>query len=138
VYAFTTYGQLTSIGNVLPFAQAVHETACFLSPRWIGSFNPAGLGATNDGAWGKTFATPAAGILAQYAHLLSYALADGHGTFAQQRLSMYFDPRRAAMGNTRGCALTWRGLNGRWAVPGTTYAEKIIEIANAIVTSGGL
>jgi hypothetical protein len=33
----------------------------------------------------------------------------------------------------RGAAPTWRGLNGRWAVPGATYADKIAEIANAII-----
>lgn len=32
----------------------------------------------------------------------------------------------------RGVAPTWRGLNGRWAVPGTDYADKIADIANRL------
>lgn len=32
----------------------------------------------------------------------------------------------------RGGAPTSRGLRGRWAVPGTTYPDKLARIANAI------
>ncbi|KPV51795.1 hypothetical protein SE17_19175 [Kouleothrix aurantiaca] len=80
VAAYTAYGELTGIGNLLPLAQAVHETGWFRSDRWVISQNPAGLGATDDGAWGNVFDTPAAGILAQYAHLLAYALPNKKGS----------------------------------------------------------
>ena len=33
-----------------------------------------------------------------------------------------------------GSAPTLEGLNGKWAYPGTMYAQKISEIANQIIT----
>lgn len=136
--AYTTYGRLTRVGNLLPFAQALHETGHFSSPRWVKSFNPAGLGATNDGAWGSTFASPAEGIVAQFAHLLAYATKDEQLN-VPQRLLVSFDPRLAPLVQRqwRGIAPRWVDLNGRWAFPGDGYGQKILEIADAVSRAGG-
>ena len=132
--AFTVYGELTRIGNILPFAQAAHETGWFTSARWRISYNPAGLGATNDGAWGGTFRNPAEGILAQYAHLIAYAVKPEEAGQVQRALSM-IDPRYDAVKGRGwlGVAPRWIDLNGRWAYPGRTYGQSIIKIANTLL-----
>ena len=114
VSAFTTYGRLTSIGNLIPFAQAWHETGGFTSERWKKSLNPAGVGATNDGAWGQDFASAAEGIVAQYAHLLAYACKDENMT-VPQKILVQLDPRLKPLAEShgRGCAERWVDLNGK-------------------------
>jgi N-acetylmuramoyl-L-alanine amidase len=133
VDTYTVLGALTGVGNLLPFCQAAHETGWFTSAGWREGFNPAGLGATNDGAWGGRFPTPHAGIFAQYAHLLAYALAPNAGTVVQQAC-ITADPRLDAMTKAgyRGAAPLWSGPNGRWAYPGATYAQAIMEIAGQL------
>lgn len=152
--AYTTIGSLAGVGNLIPFAQGVHETGWFSSWWFVEHNNPAGIGVTGrkqpgdpntpprDGVWqwygrerqwrqGFHFDTVAAGVLAQIAHLLAYA-----GTDAQlaetQRWLLPFDVRLTAMGSARGKAPTWVGLNGKWAVPGKTYGQKILEIAERL------
>lgn len=129
--AYTVFGRLTGIGNMYPFAQAIHETGWFTSDKWINNNNPAGLGATNDGAIGYIADTLEDGILRQYAHLLCYATKENETILEDiARLS----PRRVQMQNTygRGSAITWQDLNGKWAYPGTNYAQKIEEIVKAL------
>jgi hypothetical protein len=132
--AFTAYGRLSKIGNLLPFAQAIHETGNFSSARWVQAFNPAGLGATNDGAWGSTFASPSEGIVAQFGHLLAYAAKDSQLN-VPQRLMVQFDPRLDPLTKRqwRGIAPRWIDLNGRWAYPGDGYGQKILQIGDQIV-----
>ena len=133
VCAYTALGEFTTIGNLRPLAQAWKETAGFTSRRFLENLNPAGIGATNDGAEGAQFATIAAGVAAQFAHLLCYAAkpaALGYDLATLQLLS----PRREALSQTfgLGCAPTWEGLNGKWASPGPTYGQDILTIAAAI------
>lgn len=134
VTAYTAFGELTTIGNLYPFVQAAKETAWFSSERWVKSKNPAGLGATNDGAWGSHFNTPAEGILAQYAHLLAYATKPEKNTFLLERLAQ-LSPRLEAMSKAfgRGSARTWKDLNGKWAFPGNGYGESIIKRAEEVL-----
>lgn len=133
VSAYTALGQITTIGNIRPFSQAAKETGWFTSPRFVQGFNPAGLGATNDGAWGSTFDSIASGVLAQYCHLLCYATKPESTSFLFERLAQ-LSPRVDAMTKEhgRGCATTWGGLNNKWAVPGPNYGETIILLADAI------
>lgn len=129
IAAYQCMGDLTGIGNAVPFCQAVHETASFTSIRWKQSFNPAGLGATNDGAWGAHFRTPAEGVFAQYCHLLAYAVPLAQASFLHARLiviSPRFDAVRTK--NWQGAAPTWADLNGKWADPGTNYAQAIFRM----------
>lgn len=134
--AYTTYGELTKIGNLLPFAQAAKETGWFSSPRWVRSYNPAGLGATNDGAWGGTFSNPAEGILTQYAHLVVYAMDETACTAVPLwRFFALVDPRFDAVKQRGwvGSVQQWTHLNGKWAYPGRNYGESIIERANVLL-----
>ena len=130
VTAYTVYGELTGMGNIYPLAQSIHETGWFSSPRWLQSYNPAGLGADNSGSWGHVFNNAAEGILAQYAHLLVYATKPTDNSFVIEQICKLSPRYNAAVGKYgRGIAPNWVDLNNRWAVPGTTYGQKIIEIA---------
>ncbi len=115
--------------------------------------NPAGLGVTGqtshqppaaaaeqwtwdaDGRiWraGISFATWELSSQAQLGHLLAYALRDEEMTPAQFALSRQSPRLHLLPDSYRGSARTLRGLNGRWAVPGTTYADSIASIAQRI------
>jgi hypothetical protein len=142
VCAYTTFGAYTGIGNLRPFAQAVKEASDrdaagvyrpFNSRRFRENYNPAGLGATNDGAEGARFATIEAGVAAQYAHLLCYAARPETLPPELYQLSLT-SPRRAALQRAYGlgAAPTWQALNGRWAYPGPTYGQDILRIAEEI------
>jgi hypothetical protein len=133
VTAYSAFGELTSIGNLRPFAQAWKETGGFTSRRFLSNLNPAGLGATNDGAEGAVFATIAAGVAAQYAHLLCYAAKPGELSATLATLQL-LSPRRERLAQTfgLGSAPTWEALNGRWAFPGPTYGQDILTIAEHI------
>jgi hypothetical protein len=137
---------------VMPLAQMIHETGCLTSwwsqrPRR----NPAGIGVTGrtsptqlatgawalrDGTWAEGVSFPSwkdDSIPAHVGRLLAYALRDDQATSDQRALIARAMTYRPLPANFRGVAPTWRGLNGRWAVPGTTYADKIAEIANAMI-----
>lgn len=142
ITSYCALGELTTIGNLRPFAQAVKEASAknalgvyrpFLSRRFRENFNPVGLGATNDGAEGARFATIAQGVAAQYAHLLCYAATPGQLPADLATLQL-LSPRREALAQTYGlgCAPTWEQLNGRWADPGPTYGQDILRLADAI------
>jgi hypothetical protein len=135
--AYSVYGKLTTIGNLMPFCQAVHETGWFTSRRWVENFNPAGIGATNDGAEGSKWICPTAGILAQYGHLLAYTVKQEVATDTQ-KLLMQFSPRYAILEKHKllGVASKWVDLNGRWAYPGKTYAQAIGNIAKLFINRG--
>jgi len=66
------------------------------------------------------------------AYLLAYALTDAAASPAQLDLISYALSYRAMPERYRGIAPTIAGLNGRWAVPGTTYGQRIIELAWSI------
>lgn len=130
VCAYTTYGELTGIGNVYPIAQWAHETGWGTSERWRVSNNAAGLGATNDGACGNTFKSVAEGVLAQYAHLLCYATKPEENRPIIEMIAQ-LSPRREAMEKVfgRGSAKYWHELSGKWNFPSLKYHLKIMEIA---------
>ncbi len=135
VSAYTTYGELTTIGNLYPFAQWCHETGYGTSRRWVENRNPAGIGATNDGAEGYKASSIADGILMQYAHLLCYAVPDDQLAPLQKAIAR-LSPRRMALIGAFGLGSAgnrWVGLNTRWAFPGKTYGNKILEIGEGIL-----
>jgi hypothetical protein len=138
---------------VMLLAQMIHETGCLTSwwsqrPRR----NPAGIGVTGrngpdrpvvgawalrDGTWAEGVSFPSwkdDSIPAHAGRLLAYALRDDQANHLQRALIARAMGYRPLPASFRGVAPTWRGLNGRWAVPGTTYADKIAEIANGIVS----
>ncbi|MEW6458679.1 MAG: stalk domain-containing protein [Bacillota bacterium] len=76
------------------------------------------------GRHGATFATPQAGVEAHIQHLYAYATTDPlppGKVLLNPRFNLLEQLKR------RGSASTWQDLNGRWAVPGTTYGQSIIH-----------
>jgi Mannosyl-glycoprotein endo-beta-N-acetylglucosaminidase len=139
---------------VMLLAQMIHETGCLTSwwsqrPRR----NPAGIGVTGrtsptqpaSGAWALRENVWAEGVSfpswkddsipAHAGRLLAYTLRDDQANDTQRAMIQRALRYRPLPAHFRGVAPSWRGLNGRWAVPGTTYADKIAEIANAMLRS---
>lgn len=137
VAAYTALGDVTGIGSLYPFCQGAKETAWFTSERYKNSFNTSGLGADDTGAWGSHFTTITAGVLAQYAHLLCYAVTEDKLNYIQQQLS-HLSPRRKEMIQVYGLGAAnnkWTGLSQKWNSPkesGKNYGQDIIKMANII------
>ena len=108
------------------YAQSMHETAYlkFGNQVSVDQCNFGGLGATNDGAAGATFADVRTGLRAQIQHLKAYASTEG---LSQDLVDERFDLV------DRGCAPTVIDLGGKWAVPGDTYGQSLMDIVNRIV-----
>jgi hypothetical protein len=68
-------------------------------------------------------------IPAHIGRLLAYALPAGAGTPYQQQLIDYALALRPLPADYRGIAPTIIGLNGRWAYPGETYGQSILDLA---------
>jgi hypothetical protein len=98
--------------------------------------NYAGLGAYSGSDRYMCKETPTQGVRAQIQHLRNYADASAQPT--QASLGNPFEPRvkydaAAFMSfSFKGDAPRWIDLNGRWAVPGTTYGQTILGICNNI------
>lgn len=150
---YIKWGNWTNVDWLLAFAQNAHETDTIRSwwaqrPRR----NPAGLRVTGEsrptdpglpnewsynpgtGKWhkGLSFANWDHSTQAHITLLLSYAHTNNQLTDRQFNF-MYNSPIPWVLtrqGN-RGVAPQIIGLNGRWAVPGTTYATSIARVANS-------
>lgn len=106
--------------------QALLETDFF---RYGGDVVPAqnnycGLGTPGNGDRGEYFPTPQIGVRAHIQHLLAYTLTrepkrplvDPRYNVLRQKYPRYF-----------GQIPYWTGLNGKWALPGTHYAQTILR-----------
>ena len=137
----------------LVLAQLIHETGSLTSwwsqrPRR----NPAGIGVTgrtmagqprsldwakrDDGVWaeGVSFESwNGAAIPAHLGRLLAYAVTDAAANDAQRQLIEYAMLIRPLPASYRGVAPTITGLNGRWAVPGKDYGQRIATVANRML-----
>jgi len=148
------------VDPLLIIAQMVHETGGLTSalsqrqdPDGNPLRNPAGIGVT-----GERSTTPQSGFVfdadhecyrracgftswrddaipAHVGRLLAYALTDQAANDTQRALVARALGYRPLPTSYRGAAPTLRGLAGRWAVPGTTYPDKLAQIANAIRSS---
>ncbi|TMU87545.1 sporulation protein [Bacillus sp. BHET2] len=117
------YGDFYGIRGDVAFAQAIHETNYF---RFTGQVNPnqhnyAGIGTTGPGNDGASFKTPEEGVLAHIQHLYAYSSKN-----PLPQGATIVDPRFSLV--TRGSALNWTDLNGKWAVPGTTYGQSVLSV----------
>ncbi|MED4532384.1 glucosaminidase domain-containing protein [Metabacillus fastidiosus] len=113
-------GRIEGVRGDIAFAQAIHETGFF---RYGGDVIPeqnnySGIGTTGGGVKGAFFTTPEEGVRAQIQHLKAYASKEPLNTELA-------DPRFHFV--KRGIAPLWTDLNGRWAVPGRGYGEKILQ-----------
>jgi len=127
---YLTFGEHYGIRGDIAFAQAMHETDYL---RFTGIVKPeqnnfCGLGATGPDNPGASFETPRDGVLAHLQHLYAYA-----STKPLPGKYPLVDPRFDLV--ARGSAPTWVGLNGKWAVPGTTYGQSILGMYERMIHS---
>jgi N-acetylmuramoyl-L-alanine amidase len=127
---YKTYGEYYGIRGDVAFAQAIHETDYF---RFTGVVNPeqnnySGIGATGGDTRGASFEKPEEGVLAQLQHLYVYAT-----TKPLPNQYPLVDPRFHLV--DRGSAPTWTALNGKWAVPGSTYGQMILNLYKKMIES---
>ncbi|NTU80741.1 MAG: glucosaminidase domain-containing protein [Chloroflexales bacterium] len=151
VGAYARIGNQAGMDWFLALAQCAHETGS-LTSWWCARprRNPAGIGVTGaalpgspevapgqhwvwDGSvWreGVSFAAwDADAVSAHLGRLLAYALPIGAGDDYQRALIDYALSLRPLGRANRGVALTYIDLNGRWAVPGTTYGQRVLDLA---------
>ena len=159
VLAYDRWCAQVGMDPLMPIAQMLHETG-WLSSWWSQRErrNPAGIGVTGrssanttwrmrdgrpigivaaerNGIWVEGCSFPSWANHAVPAHvgrLLAYAIIPTAETQPQAALIRAALIARPLPQRLRGVAPTWRGLNGRWAVPGTDYADRIAAIANAL------
>jgi hypothetical protein len=155
---YWAFASSVGVDPLLAFAQMCHETGNLTS--WWSlreRRNPCGLGVTGETSRSRTKPPVGPGVDWQYdsasllwkkgfgfrdwqiaakahlGHLLVYAVAPGVQT-PNQRAMVAFDPRAVAMPlSYKGVAKTWNDLEGRWAVPGENYADRISAIATDIL-----
>jgi len=133
-------------------AQMLHETG-YLTSWWCGPTrnNMAGIGVTGesqhanpnltgwvfkseDGTWrkGYTFVDPWAGIEAHYAHMSGYLWPnEGPRNHADLKDPRYAAVKAAFTQHKWSPCRVLTDLNGRWAVPGTTYGQMVEGVMRA-------
>ncbi|QCJ41002.1 N-acetylmuramoyl-L-alanine amidase [Bacillus sp. S3] len=127
---YLTFGEYYGIRGDVAFAQALHETNYL---RFTGIVKPeqnnfAGLGATGQDNSGASFKTPEEGVLAHLQHLYAYAVTNplpAKYPLADTRFNLV----------ARGSAPTWIALNGKWAVPGSSYGQSIVDLYGKMIDS---
>lgn len=123
-------GEREGIRPDVAFAQALHETGFF---RYGGDVVPlqnnyCGLGTTGGGVKGAWFESARLGVRAQIQHLLAY-------TTTREPQGDIVDPRYELVkySDRFGKAELWTDLNGRWAVPGHQYGQRILRLFTDIL-----
>jgi hypothetical protein len=125
---FLDEGAKENVRGDIAFMQSVKETGWFHF-RDGGQVRPednnfAGIGACNSCNGGGKYPSIRHGVRAQIQHLKNYA--DGSATaasLAEPSMWPAFDSFWR-----QGQAPTWLQLNAKWAVPGTGYGERIIQM----------
>mgnify|MGYP001066344381 CR=1 FL=1 len=153
VQSYQSLGDMVGLDWFLALAQMGHETG-HLSSWWSARprRNPAGIGVTGatrngtpdappgrgwcwddreGGKWREGWAFPTwdgHSVPAHLGRLLAYTMRDEQANPIQLALINYALSYRPLPANLRGVAPTITGLNGRWAVPGTTYGQSIVKL----------
>ena len=129
---YVTLSTKVGLDPLLVVSQMLEETGHLTSAKsQPPQRNPAGIGATDGGAKGASFATWDNAIRAHVGRLLAYALAEGEETPAQRALIKQALKVRDLSDDLRGHAPVLAGLAGTWATD-KQYAKKISKIANEI------
>ncbi len=150
--AYRSIGESVGVDWFTALAQMAHETGSLTSwwcqrPRR----NPAGIGvtgATRPGTepqpgphwawddrsliWREGVSFPdwvQESIPAHLGRLLAYALRDEEANEEQRKLIAHALSYRP-LTTYRGTARTWQGLNSKWAYPGCTYGQSILNLAS--------
>lgn len=150
---YADVGEQCGVDWLVAVAQMIHETGGLTSfwsqpPR----HNLAGIGVTgassivprDDPMWqydpqrnkwlyGVSFPSYEAGVRAHLGRLLAYATKPDVRIAEQQALIDEALSYRALPAHLHGSAPRWIDLNGKWAVPGATYGQRIIQLANQLV-----
>jgi len=126
---YVRYGAEAGLRADLLWAQMIKETGYGMYGGDVvpEQNNYAGIGATGGHEPGASFPTAEAGVMAHVAHMVAYVYTSSPASWADATTDPRFD-----FVNPRGVASVLADLNGRWAVPGTTYGESIEAIARAI------
>lgn len=107
------------------FAQALLETGYFKFGGDVAPLqnNYCGLGTIGNGKQGAWFFSAQIGVRAQIQHLRGYASTE-------PPKKEIVDPRYNLLKSSKnfGIAKTWTELDGKWAVPGNGYGQKILKI----------
>ncbi|QZY53745.1 glucosaminidase domain-containing protein [Crassaminicella profunda] len=125
-------GEIEGIRGDIAFAQALLETGFFKFGGLVlpEQNNYAGLGATNTTKKGRaaSFVSPQIGVRAHIQHLKGYASKASLN-------SPIVDPRYTILvaSELLGSCIYVTDLNGKWAVPGNGYGEKILKIFEKII-----
>jgi hypothetical protein len=135
---FVEEGIRYNVRGDVAFAQSILETLWFNYPDY-GQVRPsdnnfAGIGACNSCSNGYNFPSARLGVRAQIQHLRNYA-------DPTSRASNIPDPPLLRGFDTfflKGSAPNWEDLNGKWAVPGTTYGQTILSIYQRMLTYAGV
>lgn len=122
-------GAMEGVRGDIAFAQALLETGFFRFGGMVlpNQNNYAGLGAFEKGI-PASFPNPKIGVKAHIQHLKGYASKE-------VPISPIVDPRYtilADMGLLGSCVYV-TDLNGKWAIPGHDYGEKILKILEKII-----
>lgn len=152
------YCEQTGVDPCITIAQMIHETGN-MSSWWSDRprRNPAGIGVTGETSvrppipedvnkwaynddtqrWHKGVSFPnwVESSLAHVGRLCAYATFPDERTLKQKDIVNKALKYRTLPLHLHGVSPTLEGLNGRWAYPGTTYADKIALIANAIIAT---
>ncbi len=158
---FIDEGALAGVRGDIAFAQSVLETGWFAYPgspppstvpapapgdtTWPGymlarDHNYAGLGAYPGSTVYMRMPTPQLGVRAQIQHLRNFADPGARsGNLGAPFVARPgYDATAFDQFPEKGQAPRWVDLDGRWAVPGTTYGETILSIYNNMRTFAGL
>lgn len=117
----------------IALCQALKETGFFAYGGDVlpDQNNYCGLGATGNKAKGAYFATPQEGVRAHIQHLMAYATTERpHAPLVDPR----YDLVRLYRTDIYGKIKRWTGLNGVWAVPGTSYGQDILLLCREATT----
>lgn len=129
--AYLEVGKTYGVRGDVAFCQAIHETGWFKFVNGTAvtpdQHNYCGLGVTSKGVKGHSFRSIVEGVTAHIQHLYAYATASALPTGA-----VIIDPRFKYV--KRGIAPNWEDLNGKWAVPGTTYGQSIIKLHQGLMS----
>jgi hypothetical protein len=131
--AILRQAELTGLNGDFLAAEIGDETGWWISDRALKANNPAGLGATDDGAWGEVFATPEEGIHAQCAHWLTYIYGKNNPIAAD-------DPRykfTVVKPEAGHISVINQIGNGVWATA-TDYATSVLNRMNDLLADYGL
>jgi hypothetical protein len=130
--AIVAEGAASGVNHDFLTAQILDETDGWTSPRAVQANNPAGIGATDDGAWGATFATPRDGIHAECAHWLTL-IRGATNPWAGDDPRFDVAVRQPYAGRVRVVGDIGAGV---WA-SAKDYAATILRILNQISTGPG-